>query len=672
QNYIEDLNEIDRCITCHAGIDNPQMAQEINPYKTHPGNYLEHHPSDKFGCVICHGGQGRALNKREAHAKPGSEAYWENPLLPEEYIQSSCGTCHDPKKVINEAPNLARGKELMETLGCQGCHVTYGFGGALGEPIDKQGTFSEHHYTMQHLDGEHSTWNWLKQHFLDPQLIVPDSEMKKQEMTDSDAKDLTTLMLALKGKQAYSQARTPQDRYEFIADHSGYEKLNGEQLFNQMCGACHGPSDSPIRGKLDKQYNRYFPTLLNNDFTRTAPKDYILETIRKGHPGTMMPSFESGLSESMIEKIVSYIQEFGETEELAALKLQGDKERGAALFQKACVECHGSYGEGVKSPNLRNPIFQNNVSDAFIAETIRKGRENSEMSALTTLEPEATEQDIADLVAYIRQLPKIALGSAAGAIGWENFVDAEQYPGLISFYKNCSSCHTIGDGDRKGPDLKDVLQRREKQWVYQQILDPEGLVKSGDKVANELAKKFGRVMENPGIPANEVEPILQFLESPAEGKAVVAEAMAKAAEQGGGDVDRGRKLYIGELNFKNKGSSCLACHHLPGLGLFGGGTLGQDLLTSDLTSVEIASSLTNVNYKVMKDIYADKPLEADEINDVVTFIQETRNTQQKSKSKIWFVVLGIFGVIALFFITEAFWFKRLKSVRKDLIERSRK
>ena len=74
-----DLGQIDRCTSCHQGMDSiatPSMQNPFpeNPFKSHPGDFLKNHPPDKFGCVICHGGQGIAhhIPKRGAHAEERS------------------------------------------------------------------------------------------------------------------------------------------------------------------------------------------------------------------------------------------------------------------------------------------------------------------------------------------------------------------------------------------------------------------------------------------------------------------------------------------------------------------------------------------------------------------------------------------------------------------------
>ncbi len=69
QIYLKDLKRVDRCINCHQGTENPLMKDAEIPFRQHKGDYLEQHPPERFGCTICHNGQGRATNAREAHGK---------------------------------------------------------------------------------------------------------------------------------------------------------------------------------------------------------------------------------------------------------------------------------------------------------------------------------------------------------------------------------------------------------------------------------------------------------------------------------------------------------------------------------------------------------------------------------------------------------------------------
>ncbi len=64
-----------------------------------------------------HCGQGPATEVAEAHE---TTLAWEQPILPAQYLQASCGSCHHQD--IKETPQLARGRELLSRLNCQGCH----------------------------------------------------------------------------------------------------------------------------------------------------------------------------------------------------------------------------------------------------------------------------------------------------------------------------------------------------------------------------------------------------------------------------------------------------------------------------------------------------------------------------------------------------------------------
>src|SRR3972149_1074474 len=58
QLYLPDLGRIDRCVTCHLAIDNPHTKDAAQPLTAHPGETMIHHPKERFGCTVCHRGQG--------------------------------------------------------------------------------------------------------------------------------------------------------------------------------------------------------------------------------------------------------------------------------------------------------------------------------------------------------------------------------------------------------------------------------------------------------------------------------------------------------------------------------------------------------------------------------------------------------------------------------------
>ena len=69
--------KVDRCTTCHLGIDKKGFENEKQPFTTHPNLdfYLQGpHPIDKVGCTSCHQGRGRATGFMSAVHIPSTAA----------------------------------------------------------------------------------------------------------------------------------------------------------------------------------------------------------------------------------------------------------------------------------------------------------------------------------------------------------------------------------------------------------------------------------------------------------------------------------------------------------------------------------------------------------------------------------------------------------------------
>lgn len=69
-------------------------------------------------------------------------------------------------------------------------------------------------------------------------------------------------------------------------------------LLKQDCGSCHGMT---LKGGLG-------PDLLASRMA-TLPRDYLITTIAKGHPGTPMPPWENLLSAGDIAWLVDQLQQ---------------------------------------------------------------------------------------------------------------------------------------------------------------------------------------------------------------------------------------------------------------------------------------------------------------------------------------------------------------------------
>ena len=110
------------------------------------------------------------------------------------------------------------------------------------------------------------------------------------------------------------------------------------------------------------------------------------------------------------------------------------------------------------------------------------------------------------------------------------------HPGQALFAKACATCHTIGGGDLVGPDIKDVVKRRDRAWLTRFLIAPEKMRAEKDPLVLEISKKYpGVMMPNLGLMEGDVSDLLQYIETRSIAHdAKVPGAKAASSAQGGG------------------------------------------------------------------------------------------------------------------------------------------
>lgn len=84
--------------------------------------------------------------------------------------------------------------------------------------------------------------------------------------------------------------------------------------------------------------------------------------------------------------------------------------------------------------------------------------------------------------------------------------------GKYVFVRDCGACHTVGQGDKVGPDLLGVTSLRDQQWLVRIIQQPEQLLKENDPLATALLKKYNNVrMPNVSVNNDELKLLISFL-----------------------------------------------------------------------------------------------------------------------------------------------------------------
>ena len=179
------IPRVDRCTTCHLGIDQPSFADAPQPFTTHPE--LEKfvgsnspHAIDQFGCTSCHAGLDRAVEFTRAGHSPvdgtqreeWEEAYgWEEqhfletPMLPLNRTEASCLKCHTGGGDVPEAPSLNLGRDLVRTYGCFGCHRIPGY-----EDVGRVGP------DLRTIDSKLDS-DWVKRWLREPRAFKSEARM---------------------------------------------------------------------------------------------------------------------------------------------------------------------------------------------------------------------------------------------------------------------------------------------------------------------------------------------------------------------------------------------------------------------------------------------------------------------------------------------------------------
>lgn len=362
QIIAKDLGRADRCVTCHAGMDefiNPTMLTECpdQPFSGHPDvpGLVKSHPFQKFGCTACHGGQGLATTVRAAH---GDAENWEKPLLRGPLLQSSCAKCHGDFETLKGAETVALGKKLFDAHGCIGCHAVRGAGGVISvdlggiadKPLERMAP-----YNFSLIKGEdgrplpREQWKlpaWIEAHLTNaPMDFIPNDPYARYnqepiapsgmpdfsgEISRSGAKAIVAYLLSMSeeelipsrywrppGPKAGPRRASAADRGKRVfekygcAGCHGLEGKEGRRNYNAM-----GPGQSDTARDMDKGRE---PTLSDTvgTFTREELRAKVedgvpLSAIAKFNPAgptppLYMPPWKDRIKGAELDDLITYL-----------------------------------------------------------------------------------------------------------------------------------------------------------------------------------------------------------------------------------------------------------------------------------------------------------------------------------------------------------------------------
>lgn len=243
------------------------------------------------------------------------------------------------------------------------------------------------------------------------------------------------------------------------------------------------------------------------------------------------------------------------------------------------------------------------------------------------------------------------------------------------FRQNCMSCHTIGGGRLTGPDLKNVAQRKDREWLMRFMLDPKGMIDAGDPYALDLQREArGAIMPTVvGMSRARAEALLDLIE--AESKLEKSQFAGMQISQRPftpKDIETGQKLFLGTQPLLNGGPACISCHSVHGIGGLGGGMLGPDLTTVFERyggRKTLATWLSAPATPTMQNVFKTRPFDAEEVLALTAYFQSTlqRNPDDPSTARLNFVLLGLGGTLLILGLFDVIWHKRFRAVRRPLV-----
>ena len=494
----------DRCVSCHVSMASGEEMVTGSPVLQRHKPVV-HEPAD-FGCTVCHGGQGLATEKADAH---GDVDFWPQPMLPPDMSQAGCGTCHAHLGIPN-AGTLAASRATFERVLCQACHRVDGRGGPpprVGRALREREGIPGPDLSRAGIAGYNP--RWYEGHLakiMDEK--VPWASLFAP-MADADRAAVQTYLTTRVAAPALIDAKAT-----FLsAGCLGCHRVSG-------VGGEEGPDLTLVGDKDPGQV----------DFAHVpggrSLANWAVEHFRSPGavaPGSKMPVL--GLTEEQIRKLTFYVMSL-RRRDLPGSYLPKDRLRvarfgerefapdGATIFSAFCAGCHGLDGTGRRSPGMpafpsvANPDFLSRVSDEFVATTVRLGRPGRRMPAWGAIAGGLRPDEISAVVGYLRARSGVAAPSDLKPARW---VKGDAPAGERLFASLCSGCHGAKGQGAEGPALNNTVLLDSATDTY--LVETIGNGRRGTAMAGFLTPSTVR----PALAPEEIEAIVAFLRTWAGG-----------------------------------------------------------------------------------------------------------------------------------------------------------
>ncbi|HEX5128311.1 MAG TPA: c-type cytochrome, partial [Usitatibacter sp.] len=355
-SYKQPVARVDRCMSCHTGIDKRGFEDAPQPFTTHPNRekILGSHPVDKIGCTPCHNGDGPNVNSVVgAHANYYDEhgelhevhLREEHALFRGPMMQANCLKCHPTAVGLEGGEIAARGETLFVELGCHGCHLAEGY-----ETLAKPHDVAIIGPSLRRI-GAKVDPGWLVRWIRNPHEVRPRTRMPNFMFTDQQATQIAAFLLAA----------TKDSSAAWVSEHPAPDVprdaaavAEGKAVVDSVgCRACHALSPDEKAGELGA--NKDIAPNLSGVAEKTDAR-WMYHWVKnpRGYSDiARMPSLR--LSDDEARNVTAYLLTLGApkpaTGDLAAkLHDPGNVAAGEKLVRKyGCAGCHDIPGMELES-----------------------------------------------------------------------------------------------------------------------------------------------------------------------------------------------------------------------------------------------------------------------------------------------------------------------------------
>jgi mono/diheme cytochrome c family protein len=576
QYFVEDLNRVDRCTSCHVEIENPAQKDYPLPYTTHPAYYiyLENHPPQQFGCTICHQGQGRATTSIEkAH---GRVEFWDKPVFEGELTQASCLHCHKNIDELRGAEVLKQGDRILKKSVCFGCHRIDGY-----ENIEKISP------PLSRI-GEKVSYTWLVKWLLNPSQIMDGATMPDYKFSEEDAQAIADYLFSL------TQTTKNDELAKEEIDWKLYDR--GKIIYSQsICSICHSANDrggayremySPDLSLVGSKARREWFKMWFKD-----PKNYF-QNARMSHFRFNEDDIDA-LTEYLSGEFVDWDLEEEKMSQSFAFE-ESFIQKGAALIKEyGCFGCHDI--EGMEDIEEIGPYLKIDELEEMVAEELTsfadKPMEEFDFGNFTNvaktrayylrkkLEEPRTFRDDLKMPQYnfsdneIDALMTLVLGFSREEPLAKYRVEKKEieYQPTGDFAEiledvKCLSCHKIYQtGSDYAPDLTIEGSKVKEEWLKDYLRKPD-MIRPMSEQMPKINLGRGMAMSDLKLSKNEIDIIVDYVKTVLVSDEIPQDLL-KNETISPEDRLKGRQIYI------EKG--CQACHQIGDEG----GAIGPPLTT---------------------------------------------------------------------------------------------